>query len=122
VNVNLKGVELANHLAANLTDLEFELLVRERIKLLFNNAHNAIPNLSESINVCRFEMSWGDNSKWSVTIGENYSKSACIDGQVLSRCVHDVQQLYAMKHANKLSLLLPAPTPVVEEDTEDKKW
>ena len=120
MNVNLKGVELANHLAANLTDLEFELLVRERIKLAFNRAHNSQSNLSESYNVCRFEMSWGDNSDWHVQIGENYSKSANIDGQVLSRCMLDVMCLYEMKHANKLSLLLPAP--VVDEDMEDKKW
>ena len=122
MNVTLKGVELANHLAANLTDLEFELLVRERIKLLFLATTQAHPNLSESYNSCRFEMSWSDNSAWYVQIGENYSKAADIKGQVLTRCVQDVQHVYAMKHSNKLSLLLPTPTPVVEEDTEDKKW
>jgi hypothetical protein len=65
-------------------------------------------------------MSWTDTAEWQVRIGENYSKSAHIDGHVLSHCMHDVMKLYEMKQANKLSLLLPAPT--VEEDMEDKKW
>ena len=126
MNVTLKGIELANHLARELTDLEFEMLVRERIKQLFITAHNLVPNLSESYNSCTFHMSWTDNASWSVRIGENYNKAADIEGQVLSNCMHDVRQVYNMKHRNKLSLLLPAPEPesTVEDDDiiEDKKW
>ena len=65
-------------------------------------------------------MSWGDEAKWSVGVGENYSKSADINGQVLSNCVSDVYQLYLMKQGNRLSKLLPAPSHDIED--EDKKW
>jgi hypothetical protein len=116
INVNLSGLELAQHLAQHLSDVEFELLVRERIKNLFRNVHGELPNLSESYNACSFIMSWSDESKWRVGIGENYSKSADVEGQVLSRCVADVMRIYEMKQGNKLSLLLPAPKPVVWEE------
>lgn len=126
MNVNLKGIELATHLAQHLSDLEFEMLVRERIKQLFITAHNLVPNLSESYNACSFTMSWSDNAHWNVRVGENYNKSADIEGQVLSNCMHDVRQVYSMKHRNKLSLLLPAPgpKPIVEDNDiiEDKMW
>jgi hypothetical protein len=117
INVSLKGAELAEHLARTLTDLEFELLLRARITMLFHDMHVRDPNLSESYNNCSFHMSWGDEAKWNVGVGENYSKSADISGQVLSNCVSDVYQLYLMKQGNRLSKLLPAPS-----EDEDKKW
>jgi len=120
INATLKGAELANYLAITLSDLEFELLVRSRIKNEFARLHRHEPNLSESYNTCRFGMSWSDESEWHVRVGENYNKSAEVDGQVLSRCCSDVAKLYEMKNGNKLSLLLPAPETDV--DVEDKKW
>jgi len=113
MQVELKDVALAEHLARTLTDLEFEMLVRERIKHLFKGVHHATPNLSESYNSCRFTMSWTDNAEWHVRIGETYNKAAEVDGQVLSKCCADVVRLYEMKNANKLSVLLPPPAPPV---------
>jgi hypothetical protein len=121
INVKLTGADLAGYLADNLTDLEFELLIRERIKRKFDAVHSHNPNLSESYNRCSFSMSWGDEAQWHVSIGETYSKSADMNGQVLDNCMSDVYQLYMMQQGNKLSRLLPAPTPVVDED-DDKKW
>jgi hypothetical protein len=125
MNVNLKGTALANYLAVHLSDLEFELLIRERIKWLFDKLHSAEPNLYEGNNSCRFTMSWTDNAEWHVRIGENYNKIADVEGQVLSRCCHDVAKLYEMKNGNKLSLLLPAPTSESDDEEDedgDMKW
>jgi hypothetical protein len=115
MNVKLQGAELATYLALHLTDLEFEMLIRDRIKLLFIGAHERNSNLSESYNTCTFTMSWTDNSEWCIRIGENYNKSASVDGQVLSRCMTDAEIMYDRKNANKLSLLLPAPKPPAVE-------
>jgi hypothetical protein len=52
--VNLTGADLANHLAVELTDLEFELLVRKRIETAFATVHKSRPNLSDSHNKCYF--------------------------------------------------------------------
>ena len=109
INVDLKGAELALYLANALSDLEFELLIRNRIKIEFNRLHHREPNLDEARNSCSFVMSWNDEAEWSVRIGENYNKSANNEGQVLSVCCHDVAHMYDMKNGNKLSLLLPAP-------------
>lgn len=112
INVNLTGADLAQYLAVNLSELEFELLMRERIKREFDGLHLHEPNLSESYNSCTFMMSWADESSWRVAIGENYSRSAEITGQVLGKCVEQVLRLYHMKGVNKLSRLLPAPRPI----------
>jgi len=132
INVDLKGAELAIYLANALSDLEFELLIRNRIKNEFKRMHASEPNLDESRNSCVFEMSWGDEARWLVRIGENYNKSADTEGQVLSRSCQDVMRMYDMKNDNKLSLLLPAPDPAVfhvsedsypaDFDTTNKKW
>ena len=119
INVDLKGAELAIYLAAALTDLEFELLIRNRIKNEFKRMHASEPNLDEGRNSCQFFMSWGDEAHWNVRIGENYNKSADTEGQVLSRSCQDVMRMYDMKNGNKLSLLLPAPAPVELSSTED---
>ena len=118
MNVELKGVELALHLAKSMTDLEFEMLIRERIKHLFAGIHHSEPNLSESYNFCQFTMSWTDNAQWHVRVGENYNKAAEIDGQVLSKCCADVVRLYDMKNGNKLSVLLPAPAKDEDKDED----
>ena len=125
INVDLKGAELAIYLANALSDLEFELLIRNRIKIEFKRLHHREPNLDDARNSCSFVMSWSDEAEWSVRIGENYSKSASNEGQVLSACCADVVRMYEMKNGNKLSLLLPAPDPAGEafdEITQDKKW
>ena len=109
INVDLKGAELALYLANALSDLEFELLIRNRIKIAFRRMHDREPNLDEARNTCVFTMEWNDEAGWSVRIGENYNKSASNEGQVLSQCCADVVRMYEMKNGNKLSLLLPAP-------------
>jgi len=132
INVDLKGAELALYLANALSDLEFELLIRNRIKNEFKRLHSREPNLDEGRNSCQFIMSWADEPEWHVRIGENYNKSASNEGQVLSACCADVARMYDMKNGNKLSLLLPAPDTAVfhvsedsypaDFDTTDKKW
>ena len=111
----LSGAAFATHLASTLTDQEFELLIRTRISQGFAQAHSASPNLSESYNSCTFTASWGDEGRWDVRIGETYSKSADITGQVLSTCISDVTQLFRMKQGNRLSLLLPSPAARADE-------
>jgi len=118
MNVKLQGAELATYLALHLTDLEFEMLIRDRIKLAFAAVHKRNENLSDSYNSCTFVMSWGDEAKWNVTIGETYSKSADTSGQVLSRCVADVEAAFDRKSLNKLSMLLPAPKPLPAVEPE----
>jgi len=105
----LRDLALVNYLNNTLTDYEFEMLLRKRITSLFAAAHKSAPNLSTSHNGCHFIMSWGDEGTWQVELGETYSKNGEMKGQVLSQCVRDALAVYQMKHANKLSLLLPAP-------------
>jgi hypothetical protein len=116
--VDLKGIDLARYLAQLMSDLEFEMLVRERIKQLFDSLMKELPNLSEAHNACIFRMSWTDNATWDINIGETYNKTAEMRGQVLSKCISDVLRLYEMKNSNKLSLLLPSPTAVTMPPSE----
>lgn len=121
ITTELSGAELAEHLAKRLSDLEFELLVRARILNAFAKTHVHIENLGDSYNSCSFTMSWGDNALWRVGIGQNYNTSAEISGQVLDKCMQQVETLYRMKNANKLSFLLPPPAPPITfGDDEDQ--
>jgi hypothetical protein len=103
------GVNLAVELAAELTDLEFEMLIRERIKRVFNLAHERNPNLSESHNYCTFTMSWGDEAKWNIALGQTYTKKADVYGQVLAATIEDAEAIMDRQSRNKLSLLLTGP-------------
>lgn len=133
MNVDLKGAALAEHLADNLNNLEFELLIRARIRKHFKDAHYCIPNLSESYNTCSFNYNDNDKSLWNFGIGASYSDSLYLKGEVLAITVDNAVKQYELQHGNKLSLLLPAPDQVVEDDaevyssgstydTEPKKW
>lgn len=123
MNVDLKGPELSKHLAVSLTDLEFELLIRERIKLQFENAHARTFGLGESHNTCQFTYNWNDKSQWRVELGSTYNDQVSLRGEVLTRTVINCGAQYEMQHGNKLSLLLPPPAePEPEEPTEEKRW
>lgn len=111
--VNLTGTDLANHLAVELTDLEFELLVRERIKIMLANTRKSHPNLAESHDSVDFRFSVTDKSMWDVSLGETYSKYASTKGEVLSSTMHDVLEIIDARDRNKLSLLLAGPAPKV---------
>lgn len=111
--VNLSGPELAAHLAVELTDVEFELLLRHRIKAVLRAAHERNPNLSESHNKAYFFYSGSDKSEWKVGVGETYSKCAETDGEVLTHSIRDAEDIMLAKSRNKLSLLLAPPEPMV---------
>lgn len=109
VEINLSGPEYAEHLAANLTDLEFELMLRARIKRILDATHAARENLGEHHTSVRFEYSVADKSTWRVSLGETYSLSASSEGEVFTCSVSDAIQIMDAKKNNKLSLLLSAP-------------
>jgi hypothetical protein len=110
INVELSGVELSKYLATNLNDLEFEMLVRERIRMEFEAAHSEYPQFSESHNSCRFVFEWNDQCKWNVGVGSTYRDAISIAGEVLHGTVVNAVRQYEMQNGNKLSKLLPAPT------------
>ena len=106
----ITGAELANELAYKLSDLEFELLVRARIKNSFAEALRRDPNLSESYNTVTFLFGVSDDSMWTVAMGQNYRTSKSCTGQVLSATFDDVMQSLGMQERNKLSLLIGCST------------
>ena len=115
---DLHNAELAEHLAITLSDIEFELLVRARIRRHFITLEQEHPNLSDSYHACTYTHSWNDESRWSLSMGGNYNTSVNTVGQVLSRTAEDISTMYRLKNVNKLSLLLPAPSNV----DNDTKW
>lgn len=117
--VNLSGVELANHLADELTDLEFELLVRNRIKAILARTRRTHPNLSESHDAVSFRFSVTDKSMWNVGLGETYSKNADTTGEVLSHTASNVLDIIDARDRNKLSLLLAGPAQVMNGSTSN---
>lgn len=109
IEVDISGVAYANHLATTLSDLEFEMLLRERIKAKFAAIFVRNENLGESYNSCSFTYSWDDKSTWSVSLGKNYATRVSASGQVLNATVEDAMAAHDRQHANKLSLLLGGP-------------
>lgn len=111
--VNLSGPDLAAHLAIELTDVEFELLIRARVKAVIAAAHERNPNLGESHDKAWFYYSASDKCTWNVGVGETYSKKAETEGEVLSHSFRDAEDIMLAKSRNKLSLLLAGPEPDV---------
>ena len=109
MEVNLANEELAEYLAYNLNDLEFELLVRKRIAIEFKRAFDKMPNLYEGASTCHYSHSFTDKGEWTVRIGENYSKSSTAEGEVLFRTMADAMLRMEQRLGNKLSNLLSAP-------------
>ena len=114
--VELSGVELAKHLATALSDLEFEMLIRERIKAHFTATHSYLPNLSDTHDRCSFRMSWNDDAEWTVGIGETYSRNTDATGQVLSNTMNAAETAHSQRSVNKLSRLLPSPVAPISEE------
>ena len=110
-----RGPAFAKWLVDNLTDLEFELLLRDRIKMEFARAFSMVPNLCESVSICTFQHRWNDDSQWTVRIGENYRKEAQQEGQVLSVTVRQAVSIMDMKAQNTMTRLLPSPNLDTEE-------
>lgn len=105
----LKDDGLAQYLANNLSDYEFEMLVRRRIERLFAGVGERHEALSDSHNHCRFTYSWGDESEWSVALGSTYRDHTDAKGQVLGITLANCERAWYEQQDNKLSLLLPAP-------------
>lgn len=108
--VDLRDKELADHLAATLSDYEFEMLVRARVGREFSLAHSIMPDLYEGTSSCTYRHSFSDKCMWHVRIGESYSKSVEAEGEVLRLTVHDAMESMRMKYENVLSKLIAAPT------------
>ena len=109
MNVDLTGPALASHLADTLTDLEFELLIRNRISRLFTIQHMRSPELGEHHNTCSFHFKWDDKSIWCAALGANYNDTVSLRGEVLSMAIEDAAHQWRRQSVNKMSLLLPPP-------------
>jgi len=110
--------DVADSLAHELTDLEFELLVRARIKREFHRAEEKLPNIYDNHHRCSYTHSFTEQGEWSIGIGENYSKSVRCEGEVLARTMHDAIVTMGLRYDNKLSKLLPSPTTAMVDETE----
>lgn len=113
-----RGPEFAKWLVDNLTDLEFELLVRDRVRREFARIESMYPNLSSAHHSCRYAHSFTDESEWRVDVGENYRNCASQQGQVLSVTVRQAGKIMDMRVENNISLLLPAPEKWTAESEE----
>jgi hypothetical protein len=106
---DLQDMELAEYLAKHLSDYEFEMLVRCRIKRVFDGVYVRHPSMSDSHFSCRYEHAWGDEGAWRVCVGATYKDTVSMSGQVLSITLADAERQWYAQVENKLSLLLPAP-------------
>lgn len=106
------GPKLASVLADKLTDLEFELLLRKRILNHTHSLHVSRSNLEERHTSVDFSWISNDSNKWTVSVGETYSKCVSAVGEVLSNTFDDATNMMDMKDSNKLCLLLPAPLAI----------
>ena len=120
INVDLKDGDLAEYLARNLSDLEFELLVRKRIELSYGDAiaSETIKGVEFCTSHARVELTynWEDKATWSVGVGTSYRDSLRLNGEVLHTTFTDCVEMWKRQHGNKLSLLLPAPVKSGFED------
>lgn len=103
----MRDEELAEALALHLSDFEFELLLRTRIKQQFEKALALNTDFDESHNYCTFKYDWHDRCEWNVCLGGSYKDRVDMKGEVLTITVSDCHNQWNMQHKNKLSLLLP---------------
>jgi hypothetical protein len=119
------GADLAEHLAKTLDDLTFELLIRKRISMMFDQANTAIDDLSDSHDYCTFKYSNNDKCEWTVGLGRTYSDAISSKGEVLQITKSNAVSQYIQQNGNRLSLLLPPPDHVIldaDTDSGDMKW
>ena len=112
VFANLRDDALADYLATKLTDYEFEMLIRKRIQLSYEQATGRLsPNeFDTSRAICEFAYKWEDKCNWHVRVGAEYNDAVYGDGEVLQITFDNAVDHWKKQHRNKLSLLLPAPT------------
>ena len=101
-----RGPDFATWLATHLSDVEFELLVRKRVKRLFDDELRKHPNLDTAYSSCRYVHNFTDKSQWHVAVGENYRMRAEQEGEVLSITVAQSVKIMQMREDNKISGLL----------------
>lgn len=104
---NMRDEELVDELALYLSDFEFELLVRERIKRAFNQHLVMNHNLDETQSYCTFKYDWHDKCEWNICLGGSYRDRVDTKGEVLSITLDDCHEMWKRQNKNKLSLLLP---------------
>ena len=97
---------IAALLAVLLTDTEFELLVRERVRLEAQALYAVVPNISEQhTNISFSWQTMNEPAKWTVRCGVNYSSSTQEEGEVLVTTRQDVAERYMRQSRNKMALL-----------------
>jgi hypothetical protein len=111
---NIRGAELAEWLAQNMNNLEFELLIRKRIEREVERIHAHNPNLYIRHTHIYMHKRGDEALEWHVDIGENYDKSASQKGEVLSTTAEQCCAIMRMRDENKISGLLEAPATVTE--------
>jgi len=102
----------------NMSDLEFEMLIRKRVKHLMDKILACNPQFEARHSSCEFRWSMEDISLWYVSLGETYSKTFSSKGEVLSQTIYDAENQFYRQKANKVSLLL-APPESSNDDPED---
>jgi len=116
----MRGEELAHYLTDNLTDLEFELLMRYRMQKLADKLLVEHPNFSASHTSFTFD--WkpeGNSNGWRADVGINYNKYDSAKGEVLSLCITNAINQLEARFANKISGLLGSPVTDEASDISD---
>lgn len=116
-----KRDEAIEHYARNLSDYEFEMLVRTRINIQRDLAIRSLENMgilvSDYYKTVQFVHN-NEGGKWIVTLGQAYNDAISEKGEVLSQTLADAVEANRRKHGNKLSLLLPAPELVMNNQDD----
>ena len=116
-----KRDEAIEYLTRNLSDYEFEMLLRNRINRQRESAINTLHyygiEISDYYKTVQFIHN-NEGGKWVVTLGRNYDDSITEKGEVLSMTMADAVEANKRKHDNKLSLLLPAPELVMNNQDD----
>ena len=103
----MRGKELAEYLSENLTDAEFELMLRFRCQKLAKQL--VADNTEYNDTHTRFCFRWGpdrNDNGWTASIGVSYSKTDSSEGEVLSICIKNAVAALDARFANKISGLL----------------
>lgn len=96
------------HLAQNLPEVDFELLIRAYVRHKMKRFERVDLNHIYTSAEFRWSAS-SEASNWTVRTGSTYSNVVDSKGEVLTLCVSELERRCDYQTTNKLSLISPPP-------------